>query len=220
LPNRLENLLGDEQIDVISVDYPTIEPKFENNVLEKLENRSAPAVKRETKKKTTSQRVKNTSVLPKPYIDQTPDRHYCCKCTNIFTNEDELMDHFMQNHFDSIDATIELQPMNKNIHQCPLCRAVFSKRSAVSKHKRRKYSNSSHTMTFTCKICLRVHSRRHYAEKCEQIHNGTLQKIPCPRDGCTAVLKTKDTLKSHLELHDFPNVARFTCDICGHKSKK
>jgi len=60
-----------------------------------------------------------------------------------------------------------------------------------------------------CNICGRTFIRKNHVTTHVLIHNE--EPVPCPE--CTSILKTKDSLKKHIQL--VHTSQRYTCDACG-----
>ena len=100
----------------------------------------------------------------------------------------------------------------KRYISCEVCAKAFPRKEQLEYHMNSKHGNKTYEcklcMTFfATKICLEKHSKR---GSCVRNIMKKRLEHKCTEEGCSKILKTKDSLKKHLESH-----SKWICDQCG-----
>jgi DNA-directed RNA polymerase subunit RPC12/RpoP len=91
---------------------------------------------------------------------------------------------------------------------CEECEEMFTKRGALSAHKRRYHTSAK---VYECEFCMKQCTYRSQLDEHKRIHT---KELPYMCEVCGKCFRTMTTLKSHEYVHKLPSYA---CQICNKK---
>lgn len=114
--------------------------------------------------------------------------------------------------------------MKLHVFTCPIpeCNQNFPSKRYVSEHLANVHDFKSHTQhapiadldqSHKCSRCEKTFSTKRYLQKhLSRMHPSVIQELLCPI--CGSVLKSRDSFRRHMQLHDADSRHSFKCDSC------
>jgi Zinc finger, C2H2 type len=205
--------------DLILDDKPPFKPKPSSAPLKTARKKKQttdadydPKVSRKTVLRTCKKTAAKKD-LSKDLYKRRPDVMYCCKCTETFNDEQELLGHFNYFHYESIVTDYEPLPGDEKKSPCHLCKAMITD---LRKHTRRRHytQHVKRAVNCHCRVCGRQFNCYSARRNCEVRHQEEKEKKIYTCDKCDHTFKSQYQWRHHRK-HGHKEKPQYNCELCG-----